>query len=382
MKKCFGLIVNRLDDQVTLMDFLINARRFGHQVDEVIVIYSQEIDRGYLENARTFAKIVLIHVNRLETLYETLRQRGISETYIERILDMNDFEKTGLVTYSKKRNLVLLQAILDEMDVVYFIDSDVHPCVLYHEETCEEIDFIGEHLKYLAFKNVAATTSDYSGYFILPPMKFEGIEAYLMGIQKEGAIPYMATSDKHNCLKLGLHAPYREPFFTNKMLGGNLAIMTKYLRDIPPFFSFFYRVGDQYYLTRGEDTTMGIFFEQNQLKVIDIDVKIVHDTFGTYPKIPDLVHDKSIQNRLFYASMGWIGRNPFLNYLLGKDYEQMAENQKTHLEIGAKALSEYTGDSRFLLLPTAVDCAVDNLPAMLERYHQVTEAWGKIMKAV
>lgn len=382
MKKCFGLIVNRLDDKVTLIDFLLNAKQFGHTIDEVIVIYSQDIDRGYLENVRTFVKVKLIHVNRLENMYETLKMMGVTEKAIERILDMGDFEKTGLVTYSKKRNLVLLQALLDDMDIVYFIDSDVHPCVLYHEGKCEEIDFVGVHLNHLLFKDVAATTSDYSGYFILPPMKFNHMDAFLTGIQKEGAIPYMSSSDLHHCLKLGIREPYRTPIFTNKLLGGNLAMRTSFLDRIPPFFSFFYKMEDRYYLTRGEDTTMGIFFDQNKLKVIDIDVKIIHDTFGTYPRQPDLLNDPLIKDRLFYASMGWIGRNPFLNHILGKDSARIAEAQKKEMIIGAKALSQYTKDERFLKLPYAIDCALENLPAMIARYEEVKASWAEITKVI
>ncbi len=382
MKKCFGLIVNRLDDKVTLIDFLLNAKKFGHSIDEVIVIYSQDIDRGYLENIRTFVKVKLIHVNRLSSMYDSLKMIGVTEKSINRILDMGDYEKTGLVTYSKKRNLVLLQALLDDMDVVYFIDSDVHPCVLYSEGKCEEIDFVGVHLNHLFFKDVAATTSDYSGYFILPPMKFEGMDSFLIGIQKEGAIPYMGTSEIHNCLKLGIREPYRTPIFTNKLLGGNLAMRTSCLDHIPPFFSFFFKMEDQYYLTRGEDTTMGIFFEQNRLKVIDIDVKIVHDTFGTYPKRPDLLKDPLIKNRLFYASMGWIGRNPFLNYILGKDSKSIAEYQKSHMVMGAKKIMEYTNDERFLKLPAAIDCAVNNLPEMVTRYEEVKAAWAEITQVI
>ncbi|MBF4695656.1 hypothetical protein [Fusibacter ferrireducens] len=382
MKKCFGLIVNRLDDKVTLIDFLLNAKQFGHTIDEVIIIYSQDIDRGYLENIRTFVKVKLIHVNRLDRIYDALHGMGISEKAIVKILGMGDFEETGLVTYSKKRNLVLLQALLDDMDIVYFIDSDVHPCVLYAEGKCEEIDFVGVHLNHLLFKNVAATTSDYSGYFILPPMKFNHMEAFLTGIQKEGAIAYMNTSDLHNCLKLGIHEHYRTPTFTNKLLGGNLAMRTGFLNRIPPFFSFFYKVADQYYLTRGEDTTMGVFFDQNHLKVIDIDVKITHDTFGTYPKRPDLLNDPLIKNRLFYASMGWIGRNPFLNYILGKDVQAIADAQKKEMIVGAEALAHYTNDSRFLMLPQAIDSAVANLPAMIERYEEVKSAWFEITKTI
>lgn len=382
MKKCFGLIVNRLDDKVTLIDFLLNAKQFGHTIDEVIIIYSQDIDRGYLENIRTFVKVKLIHVNRLERIYDKLHRIGVSERAIVKILGMDDFEETGLVTYSKKRNLVLLQALLDDMDIVYFIDSDVHPCVLYTEGKCEEIDFVGVHLNHLLFKDVAATTSDYSGYFILPPMKFNHMDAFLAGIQKEGAIPYMSTSDLHHCLKLGIRESYRTPTFTHKLLGGNLAMRTCFLDRIPPFFSFFYKVDNNYYLTRGEDTTMGIFFDQNHLKVIDIDVKITHDTFGTYPKRPDLLNDPLIKNRLFYASMGWIGRNPFLNYILGKDVQEIANAQKSEMIVGAEALAHYTNDSRFLKLPHAIDCAVANLPAMIERYEEVKSAWLEITKVI
>lgn len=380
MKVCLGIIINSLNDQVTLIDFLINAKRYGHLIDEVIIVYSQDIDTGYLELIYRFTSVRLVNVHYLDEMRQALLKRRVAPQIIEAFLDMSDYEKTGLITYSKKRNLVLIQAMLDKEDVVFFIDSDVHPCVLYQVNCSEEVDFIGEHLKQLNKDQVAVTTSDYSGYFILPPMDFEGMDAFLKGIQKEKTIPYLKSSALHKCLKLGMPHDRRQIEETFKMLGGNAAIKLSYIDQIPPFFSYYYKVRDTYYLTRGEDTMMGLYFEESPLKMMDIDLKILHDTYGSYPTEPNLKWDEKIRTRLFYASMGWIGRNPFLNYKMGKDYVQLAQSQKEELTIGAPLLAKYLSDERFLLLPEAVDEAVKQLHTMIQREKQVEASWLTLTK--
>lgn len=382
MKLCMGLIVNDLNHEVSIIEFVLNAYRFGHIIDEVILVYSGKIETSCLDVLETFVTVKKIYVNDLTSLKTELLERGVDERAVNNILDMSTFEVKGVVTYAKKRNIVLLKALLDQMDVVFFIDSDVHPCVLYSEGECEEIDFVGEHLKFLVNENTAVTTSDYSGYYILPPMRFDGLESFLVGIQKEKALAYMLDEGWASGLKFATASDLRQPFATNKILGGNLAMKLGELEGMPPFFSSHFTLGKETFLTRGEDTVMGLFLKKSEKIIMDIDLKIIHDTFGTYPERPDLLNDSKIKTRLYYASMGWIGRNPFYNWLKGEDVKDVWRRQKESLSIGALELARYTKDDRFLNLVQGMDVALENFDLMVNRYELLMSDWQHAIKNI
>jgi len=116
-------------------------------------------------------------------------------------------------------------ALLNNHDYLFFFDSDVFPKILTKysatDSKFEEIDFIGEHLKALnSDRRVVASTSDYTGFYIIPKMKFPHLNDLLYGIQKEeqyeriitNQIPVFSEKYGQNIRK------------TKKVLGGNLAI--------------------------------------------------------------------------------------------------------------------------------------------------------------
>mgnify|MGYP006290989025 CR=1 FL=1 len=169
-------------------------------------------------------------------------------------------------------------------------------------------------------------------------MCFNGMKELFLGLQKEDAYDFVINSEKHNCLNLD-NDKKRKVFETSKILGGNVAIKLSNSKEIEPFFSTVYNVKGENFLTRGEDTLLGIKFKNSHKKCIDIDTKIFHDTFGNYPKVPDIKKNKSIRDRFFYTCLGWIGRNPFLNWLKGEDVKEAENRQKEKLVIGSKAVA-------------------------------------------
>ncbi|MFA7575260.1 MAG: hypothetical protein WCY14_07190, partial [Arcobacteraceae bacterium] len=132
--------------------------------------------------------------------------------------------------------------------------------------------------------------------------------------------------------------------------------------------------------TRGEDTLMGIKFRNSQKKCIDIDTKIFHNTFGNYPKVPDIKKDKSIRDRFFYTCMGWIGRNPFLNWLKGIDVKEVKKWQKEKSLIGSRAITSYLGDKRFLILPEALEKSYNGLGRVINEYEDTMKAWDDLIE--
>jgi hypothetical protein len=365
-----------------VFDFLENAHKFGHALHSVVVAYSRAVDLEVVNEINKHLRVELVKINEDEEMYSQLRQHGISQKSIDTFLKCPPLDESKSVTYAINRNNVITKAILTGTEVLFFIDTDVYPKLLQEnhqgELFFEEVDFFGRHLEYLKYDDVAITTSDYSGYYIIPPMGFEGMKMLFEGLQKSASCEFIEDNKAHNCL-VPDSGSKRKTFVTNKILGGNVAIKLEALHDLVPFFSTSYEVAGRNYLTRGEDTILGLRVHKHpDLECIDIDTRIFHNTFGHYPEVPDIVNDQCIKDRFYYACMGWIGRNPFLNWLEGAPIDEIYKRQKKALAIGAPAVAEYLKDERFLILPEALERAYDRLNYTIMEYNKFLLAWQEI----
>lgn len=121
------------------------------------------------------------------------RNRHVKKKAINTLVTCDHLYESGLVGYGKNRNNVLMKAMLTGSDILIFVDTDVYPKLLVETVNGvikQEIDFIGEHMKYLSLDSVMISTSDYSGYYIIPPMKFKGMEYLYRGLQKDGVCDF------------------------------------------------------------------------------------------------------------------------------------------------------------------------------------------------
>lgn len=204
----------------------------------------------------------------------------------------------------------------------------------------------------------------------------------IQGTAKSSACDFILNNQAHHCL-VPDNDERREVFVTNKILGGNVAIKLDTLHDLVPFFSSSYEVDGRNYLTRGEDTILGLKVHKHPgLDCIDIDTRIFHNTYNHYPIIPDIVNDQRIKDRFYFACMGWIGRNPFLNWIQGTPISEMYAIQKEALTIGAPAVAEYLNDERFLKLPEALDRAYERLNYTIMEYNKFLLAWQEISQKI
>lgn len=384
MKVSFGIITRNFDTLDPIEQFLDNAKKYKHDIYSVIIAYSHLLDYKLLETLNKRVKVFPIKINNTEFTSRQFSRMKISHTSTRTLLHSPIFQSADRVPYGFNRNCAVIKAIMTGSDILIFIDTDVYPNVLIKEEGKiyqREIDFVGNHLEYLKREDVIATTSDYSGYYIIPPMNFRGMQELLIGLQKEEAYNYVLESDRHNCLNVQDNKK-RNPFITNKLLGGNMAIKLDAFEKIPPFFSSAYKVGDEIVLTRGEDTLFGLAFQNSQKKCIDIDTHIFHDTYNDYPSIPDIIYDRAIQERFFYACVGWIGRNPFLNWKSGKDLKECKAVQLRNLKIGSKALAKYTENDRFLCLTQALENSYNRIEQTIDEYHNTLNAWEEFIEKV
>lgn len=359
--------------------FLDNAVKYNHKMHSVIIAYQDYCD---FDIVRKLQQRIEVHVVKVfdckDVLCKELDEIGLSPVHADNLLNCSGKKGREMVPYGQNRNHVVMKAMMKGTDVLFFIDTDVYPRVLVrkNDEIIEqEVDFVGEHLKLMKEKNVYITTSDYTGYYIIPRMKFDGMKALFNGLQKDSCYQYIMDSYQHKCLNLE-DLDNRKTFESNKILGGNVAIRLEAFKRILPFFSTTYEVDKNKYLTRGEDTLLGIGIDQNEdMKCIDIDLKIFHNTYGHFPTVPDIEHDNNIKNRFFYASMGWIGRNPFLNWINGHDVDQIKKYQLEQLTKGAPKVAKYLNDERFLILPKALENAYGDLDRVINEYKQFEESW-------
>ncbi|MGM0445635.1 MAG: hypothetical protein ACQEQH_04440, partial [Bacillota bacterium] len=254
----FGIITNNVDTFYPYFDFILNAKNNGHKINKMFICYSHKLDEKKVNTIKKYVDIELLKINNNRKLKNDLLKLGLKENEIGMLIESQNLIKYGLVSYGKRRNIVLIAALLAEpkIDYLMFFDTDVRPYVLLDEKNNKkDIDFIGNHLKHLKKDKVVVTTSDYTGYYIIPSMNFEGLKELLEGVQKEKTYEFvksegnnLITQNKKNILNAK---------GTNKILGGNHALDLNKYKLLAPYYSTTYHFKDDLVLGRGEDTLLG-----------------------------------------------------------------------------------------------------------------------------
>ena len=380
MRTALGMIVKSLNSDDEVVRFLKNADKHNHKIDCVIVAYSQHIDPGAVVSINKKVPLFTIDINKPVFCDEQFRHRGISAAASQTLLECPIDSVDGLVPYGFNRTMVVIEAILRGVEILFFVDNDVSPLVLKKTPdglSLTDEDFFGAHLEYLE-NGSQITTGEYSGYNILPPASFECMDDLLLGLQKGDMIQYWQSSKHHDCLAVEPAERVIRP--CSKILGGNVAITLSVFTKIPPFFSSTHMLGGELFLNRGEDSLLGYFIEKNGITCTDIGRMPFHDTYRNYPIKPDLQGDPLAQNRFFYACTGWVGRNPFYNYLYGNDLKSTEESQFKHLERGLRALAEYTSNPRFYSVLRNFKVSWGDLGRYISEYERVLEAWDEFIE--
>ncbi len=386
-KIALGLITRDLLDPKPVHRFLDNAASYGHSVERVIIAYSHHADDRAIEELESRIALDVLCVHNAPSLEHKLIDLGLKSSEIEGLLAVPSWESCRETPYGAYRNAVLMKALLEGMDYLLFFDTDVEPCVLTElddgKASWEEVDFVGTHMTALVRDDVSASTSEYSGYYIIPPMEFEGFGDLLFGLGKGMALEYMDNCKEHQCLNLGSPYPRRlEP--TYKPLGGNLGLSLKMFWRLAPFFSTIYRYDDLCVKGRGEDTLLGQALTDAEGMIMDIDLRVFHDTYIDFPEVPD-IQRRPIRDRFYMACLGWIGRNPFMTWFLEQrgrldtSFEAEIQIQRLGLQIGGEAIAEYLQDARFRDLPAAFECSYDALPASIDRFTRLIKGWSALI---
>lgn len=386
-KIALGLITRDLLDPKNVYHFLDNAAAYGHTIDRLIIAYSHLADARVIQEIGSRVTLDVLCAHDAPSLEHKLIDLGLKLDEIEGLMGVPSWKSCQEVPYGTYRNIVLMQALLEGMDYLLFFDTDVEPRVLTGLEngfaTWQEVDFVGTHMASLVREGVSATTSEYSGYYIIPPMAFQGFSDLLYGLGKGMALEYMDNCGEHYCLNLGTPYPRRlAP--TYKPLGGNLGLSLKTFWRLAPFYSTIYRYEDLCIRGRGEDTLLGQALTDAEGVIMDIDLRVFHDTYVDFPQMPD-IHRRPIRDRFYMACLGWIGRNPFMTWFLEQrgrletSLKTELQIQRLGLEVGGEAMAEYLGDKRFDHLLDAFECAIDTLPASIERFTRLIQGWSALI---
>ena len=394
MKIALAMITKTLDTDEHLCKFIDNAAKYGHNLDCAIVAYSHRLDHSAAENISKKIPFISLNVTAPDFCTEEFRRRDISEKTTKTLLHCPVDTKTQeIVPYGYNRTVVLLEALLRGVEVLIFVDSDVFPSVLMNTPNgpqTEEVDFFGAHIKHLN-AGFQVTTCEYSGYNILPPAVFDGMQNLLGGLNKADMTEYWQSSKDHNCLitqpagSLGQRSKCSDfegvrSELCTKILGGNVAIKLSAFSQLPPFFSTYYTVGKELFLGRGEDTILSAAIAEKGIRCAKTGIYPMHDTYKNYPARPDLRCDPATQERFFYACTGWIGRNPFLSHIESADSQSVRTQQREMLVQGSRALARYTSNPRFLCLEENFDISWDNLERYIYEYENILEAWEEFRK--
>ena len=386
-KITLGLITRYLDDPEPIIRFTNNAEKFGHPLDRVIVAYSHGVEPEAVAAVEEWINITVVKASGDANLRSRLLATGLSADEVDGLLDVPSWLSHREVPYGAYRNAVLFQALLDGLDYLLFFDTDIRPAVLTalrgELPVWQEIDFIGTHMASLSKADVAVTTSEYSGYYIIPPMSFDGLGDLLFGLGKGMALEYLEDCHKHGCLTLGPASP-GPPAPTVKPLGGNLGLSLNEPRRLAPFFSTIYTTLGTCIMGRGEDTLLGQTLSDFNARMIDVDLLLFHDTFDDFPRAPD-IRRKSVRDRFYRACLGWIGRNPFMSWYLNglgrleTSLDTEINLQKLGLSVGGESAAQFLDDPRFAKLPIAFEDSYEALPQAIDRYTSLMYGWEALL---
>lgn len=383
-------ITRSLDDPAPAQRFLKNARDYGHRVERLIVAYSHGVDDQAVQTLRRLTRLDLVLASGDSRLWRRLSEAGLTDREVNGLLDVPSWRAWNETPYGTYRNAALFTALLEGIDYLIFFDSDVWPreliSVVDGRALWNEIDYVGEHLTTLSLPGVIATSSEYSGYYIIPPMDFDGLDQLLIGLGKASETHCLNRLADGRGLTISKPGEVRTGP-TEKLLGGNLGLSLVNPEQILPFYSSGYEFGGRYVLGRGEDTFLSHGLLALRSEMIDIKLPVFHDTFADYPSKPS-IQSSQVLERFYNACLGWIGRNPLLAWrraelgLLNASLESEFERQRRGLQLGGRKAARYLSDSRFESLADAFEMSVAALPQSIARYRSLMSGWTALQDAL
>lgn len=386
-----GCITRYLESPDPYQEFIRNARDNGYDIEVLIIALTQTADLAVLSDLNDLVPIELVEIGDETDLPDELIASGAHGADVNQLINTETLFDFGLVPFCVQRNAVLLKALLIGVDYLVFFDHNMSAKELVGDASAQsgrrfrDVDFVGAHLRALN-DGVAVSTGGYSGFDAFPPVQLMSLRDLLHGVGREETYEVISAEGA----LAGLHlAPDNPPRIKPAIqtFAGNLGIDMRKAQKLPPFFSRWFRMGDDIVLARGEDTLLGAAAVKAHIGCVDVGTRVFLDPHNTFPKPPELFDTKMIEN-LYWNCLGWIARLPLLDYvrhdagLLDWDLDELRESRRLALQQGADDLADFIEDIRFYDLPTFFDLSYMRLDKTVTEYEASRRSWLRIVKAL
>jgi len=385
-KIVFGSIVRNLVNVEPYLSFIKNAKEYDHKISALIIGYNTFADELILEELNKYCKTIAFKMGNMDSFLANFPDCPLSKNELSVLIGEQKYNLYEKLSYGTMRNNVVLASLTFGADFLLFFDDDVSPQILMCSDKntfqFQEIDFVGSHISNLKDNDeIVATTSDYTGYYIIPHIDFSNFYDLLFGLQKENNFDFITS--KKNELPICAENYSKNIRITTKILGGNLCLDLRELEFLPPFFSSILVMEDNCYLGRGEDTLFAPIVKKFKKKCLDIDLPIFHNCYGDFPNKPGFNNQKNI-DRFYYACIGWTIRNPFMNWIrknFQPEFDSVDDSKRyKRLVAGSEAISVYLNDYRFMHLPISSLMSQKQLKHSIARFNKLIKNWEKVQK--
>lgn len=383
-----GCITRFIESPDPYREFISNIREHDHSVDVLVIALTRTADVAVLAELNEIIPIEVIELGEDKDIRDELVAAGAHGSDVATLLDLHSIEIGGRVPFCAQRNAVMLKALMLGVDALCFFDHNMKPVELVGAPEAQSgrsfrpVDFLGAHLDALD-AGAAVTTGGYSGYDAFPPFHMATMRDLLHGIGREDAYEVISAEGALAGLYLAPEiAATARP--AHQAFAGNLGISLDKARNLPPFFSRWFHLGNDIVLTRGEDTLLGAAAVEGQIGCTDVGTRVFLDPHGTYPDPPDISRLR-MRDRLYWNCLGWIARLPLLDHvrhgagLLDWNPEELLASRRLALMQGASDLSETLDDNRFLDLPTFFDLVHMGLERSIEEYDDTRRSWRRVI---
>lgn len=303
--------------------------------------------------------------------------------------------------YASKRNIILYNAIKNNVDYLIFLDDDEYPMAVTKSQDYSLWSgqhVIEEHIRYLKFADV--TNGCRCGYLSpMPSMIFDNIlsendfKDFIDAMSNDciswegiktnmdnGGVTY---ADKETLINR--QASLIEEQNNMKFVwGGHLGINLTNRNKVFPFYN---PPG-----ARGEDTFFGTCL--NDMTVKRIPAYTFHDAFSLYQTLLQGVlpsdlrrilsfDSHSIVDRYYKACVGWIRYKPLLLYITDhENYDSKVNDIKEKFRIVIPRICAYFNNENFYKILTEFDLYNANVKKHFKEFEDTKKIWEKIKSSI
>ena len=316
----------------------------------------------------------------------------------ENVINLNEVRMIFGKGYAAKRNVVLYNAIKQNMDYLIFLDDDEYPMAVTKTRNTaiwggQEI--LTNHLKSIPHADI--THGNHCGYISpIPYIEFNDtmtetdfrafIEAIsndiinwdtLKKVMKNGGVTYSHTKILTSDDAIEVQETNHAKFISGANLGINLT-------DSRRVFPFYNPPG-----ARGEDTFLSTCLRER--KVLRVPCYTFHDGFSTYNDLLEGVlplrlkfikaDNEQVTTRFYKACIGWIRYKPLLLYLTQPDrYKDTIEEIREQLKETLPKICTYFGKPEFMNVLTQLNKYDKSVEKHCHEFRETQRIWAKIME--